>query len=68
MIERDAVALKAGQDRVADTLTASMKRGLISADKRMALLGMCLSPAALSAATLTDVGSGDRGRVRGLRH
>jgi 3-hydroxyacyl-CoA dehydrogenase len=40
MIERDAVALKAGQDRVADTLTASMKRGLISADKRMALLGM----------------------------
>ncbi|MEJ6707379.1 MAG: 3-hydroxyacyl-CoA dehydrogenase NAD-binding domain-containing protein [Amylibacter sp.] len=40
MIERDSDALKAGQDRVAGTLTASLKRGLISADKRMALLGM----------------------------
>ena len=40
MIERDAGALKAGQERVADTLSASMKRGLISADKRTALLDM----------------------------
>ncbi len=40
MIERDADALSVGQTRVADTLTASVKRGLISEDKRAALLGM----------------------------
>jgi 3-hydroxyacyl-CoA dehydrogenase len=40
MIERDADAIKAGQARVADTLAASVKRGLISEDKRAALQGM----------------------------
>lgn len=40
MIERDADAVAAGQKRVADTLSASVKRGLISEDKRAALLGM----------------------------
>ncbi len=40
MIERDNDALAAGQKRVADTLSASVKRGLISEDKRTALLGM----------------------------
>jgi 3-hydroxyacyl-CoA dehydrogenase len=40
MIERDADAIAAGQKRVADTLNASVKRGLISEDKRAALLGM----------------------------
>lgn len=40
MIERDADAVAAGQARVADTLAASVKRGLISDDKRAALLGM----------------------------
>ena len=40
MIERDADACAAGQERVSDMLSASMKRGLISKDKRAALLGM----------------------------
>ena len=40
MIERDADACALGQERVADMLGASMKRGLISKDKRAALLGM----------------------------
>lgn len=40
MIERDADALAAGQARVSDMLSASVKRGLISEDKREALLGM----------------------------
>lgn len=38
MIERDAEALSAGQNRVADTLMASVQRGLISPDKRDTLL------------------------------
>lgn len=38
MIERDDDALAAGQGRVADTLMASVKRGLISPDKRDTLL------------------------------
>lgn len=40
MIEQDADACAAGQERVSDMLSASMKRGLISKDKRAALLGM----------------------------
>lgn len=40
MIERDKDAIAAGQKRVSDTLAASVKRGLISEDKRAALLGM----------------------------
>ena len=43
MIERDADACAAGQERVSDMLSASMKRGLISKDKRAALLGMFTS-------------------------
>jgi 3-hydroxyacyl-CoA dehydrogenase len=38
MVERDSDALTAGQKRVSDTLSASVKRGLISADKRALLL------------------------------
>nr|WP_323777905.1 3-hydroxyacyl-CoA dehydrogenase NAD-binding domain-containing protein [Amylibacter sp.] len=38
MIERDEDALATGQGRVADTLMASVKRGLISPDKREVLL------------------------------
>ena len=38
MIERDEEALSAGQNRVADTLMASVQRGLISPDKRDRLL------------------------------
>lgn len=37
MIERDAKALSAGQSRVSDILSASLKRGLISKDKHAAL-------------------------------